>query len=114
MLLVHPVNEIIRAFPILIGAVLAGTSNGHGGWYGLIATGVVTLFSLTRWFTTRLRITAEQVQLQQGLLRRKTIATGRDRIRTVDVTSHVLHRALGLARVVIGTGSNDRKGEGRL
>lgn len=114
MLLVHPVNEVIRAVPVLIGAVLAGTSNGHGGWYGLIATGVVTVFSLTRWFTTRLRITPEQVQLQQGLLRRRTIATARDRIRTVDVTSHVLHRALGLARVVIGTGSNDRKGEGRL
>jgi putative membrane protein len=114
MLLVHPVNELIRSFPVLIGAVLAGTSNGHGGWWGLIATGVITLYSLTRWFTTRLRITAEQVQLRQGLVRRKTIATGRDRIRTVDVTSHVLHRALGLARVAIGTGTNDRKGEGRL
>lgn len=114
MLLVHPVNEIIRSFPVLLGAVFAGASSGHGGWYGLIATGVVTLFSLTRWFTTRLRITPEQVQLREGLLRRRTTATARDRIRTVDVTSHVLHRALGLARVVVGTGSNDRKGEGRL
>ena len=114
MLLVHPVQELIRSFPVLIGAVLAGTSDGHGGWWGLIATGVITLYSLTRWFTTRLRITADQVQLRQGLVRRKTIATARDRIRTVDVTSHVLHRALGLSRVAIGTGSNDRKGEGRL
>lgn len=114
MLLVHPVNELIRAFPILLGAIFAGASNGHGSWYGLIGAGVVTLYSLTRWFTTRLRITAEQVQLRQGLLRRKTIATARDRIRTVDVTSHVLHRILGLARVVIGTGSNDRNGAGRL
>jgi putative membrane protein len=114
MLLVHPVNELIRSFPVLIGAVLAGTSNGHGGWWGLIATGVITLFSVTRWFTTRLRVSSDQVQLRQGLLRRRTIAAARDRIRTVDVTSHVLHRALGLARVTVGTGSNDRNGKGRL
>jgi putative membrane protein len=114
MLLVHPVNELIRSFPVLIGAVLAGTSNGHGGWWGLIATGVITLFSITRWFTTRLRISPDQVQLRHGLLRRRTIATARDRIRTVDVTSHVLHRALGLSRVTVGTGSNDRNGKGRL
>lgn len=113
MLLIHPVIEVGRALPALIGVFLAGSSQGNHYW-GLIATGGVALYSLTRWFTTRLRITAEHVQLRHGLLRRKTITTARDRIRTVDVTSHLLHRLLGLSRVVIGTGMNDRKGEGRL
>src|SRR5262249_57028609 len=36
----------------------------------------------------------------------------RDRIRTVDVTAHLLHRMLGVCRVSIGTGRNDyRSGE---
>jgi len=113
MLLVHPVIEIGRALPAIVGVFLAGSSQGHSYW-GLGATGIVALYSLTRWFTTRLRITTEQVQLRHGLLRRRTITTARDRIRTVDVTSHLLHRLLGLGRVVIGTGTNDRNGSGRL
>jgi putative membrane protein len=113
MLLIHPVVEVGRALPALVGVFLAGSSQGHNYW-ALVATGAVVALSLTRWFTTRLRISATQVQLRHGLVRRRTVATARDRIRTVDVTSHVLHRVLGLARVVIGTGINDRKGEGRL
>jgi putative membrane protein len=113
MLLIHPVLEVGRALPAIVGVFLAGSSQGHNYW-GLAATGVVVVLSLTRWFTTRLRITPEQVQLRQGLVRRRTITAARDRIRTVDVSSHVLHRALGLARVVIGTGTNDRKRDGRL
>lgn len=113
MLLVHPVVELGRALPALVGVFVAGSTQGNHYW-GLIGAGVVVVLSITRWFTTRLRITTEQVQLRQGLLRRKTISTSRDRIRTVDVTAHVLHRVLGLARVVVGTGINDRKGEGRI
>ncbi len=113
MLLIHPVVEIVRALPALVGVFLAGSSQGNHYW-AIGAAGVVAAYSLTRWFTTRLRITADHVQLRHGLLRRKTVTAARNRIRTVDVTSHVLHRLLGLARVVIGTGTNDRKGEGRL
>jgi putative membrane protein len=113
MLLVHPVLEIGRALPALVGVFLAGNAQGNHYW-GLAATAVVAVYSLTRWFTTRLRITEESVQLRHGLLRRRTITTARDRIRTVDVTSHLLHRLLGLTRVVIGTGMNDRKGQGRI
>jgi putative membrane protein len=113
MLLVHPIVEVGRALPALVGVFVAGSAQGNHTW-GLIATAIVVAASLTRWFTTRLRITPESVQLRHGLLRRRTITSARDRIRTVDVTSHPLHRVLGLARVVIGTGTNDRKGGGRL
>ncbi len=113
MLLIHPIVELGRALPALIGVFLAGSTQGNHYW-GLIGAGVVIALSLTRWFTTRLRITSDQVQLRHGLVRRKTIDTSRDRIRTVDVTAHVLHRVLGLARVVVGTGTNDRKGAGRI
>jgi putative membrane protein len=114
MLLIHPVIEIGRALPALVGVFLAGSAQGNGAYWSLIGAGVVAVLSLSRWFTTRLRVTPVQVQLRHGLLRRRTITTARDRIRTVDVTSHLLHRMLGLTRVVVGTGTNDRKGAGRI
>jgi putative membrane protein len=113
MLLIHPVVELGKALPVLIGIFLAGSVHGNQVW-GLAATGGVVALSLTRWFTTRLRVSADSVELRHGLFRRKTRATSRSRIRTVDVSSHILHRLLGLTRVVIGTGTSDRRGEGRL
>jgi putative membrane protein len=116
MLLVHPVIELGKALPAIIGVFLAGHSSGDGGGsrWGLGIAGVVMVFSVLRWFTTRYRITPDQVQLRRGLLRRETLTTPLDRVRTVDVTAHLLHRVLGLARVIVGTGTSDRKGRGRL
>lgn len=113
MLLVYPVRELVGAIPALVGLVVAGRAVGNESswWLGpLGAFGVVAL-SVLRWATTRYRITPEQVQLRTGLLRRKTVATPADRVRSVDVTASALHRILGLAKVDIGTGTRD-KGSG--
>ena len=110
MLIIHPVVELARALPALIGLLLAGQGSGHGSRWSLIATGVIAAMATLRWFTTRFRITATQIQLRHGLFRRRTVTAPLDRVRTVDVTAHALHRVLGLARVVIGTGTSDRKG----
>jgi putative membrane protein len=109
MLLVHPVRELFRYIPALIGLVVAGRSVGDGElwWLGPLGVVAVIAFSLLRWATTRYRITPEQVQLRTGLLQRKTVATPADRVRSVDVTASPLHRLLGLAKVDIGTGSHD-------
>jgi putative membrane protein len=114
MLLVHPIVEVGKAFPAILGAFLAGHSSSGDGRWGLIVAAVVIAFSILRYFTTRYRITGEQVQLRHGLLRRRTLATPLDRVRTVDVSAHLLHRLVGTARVVIGTGTSDRKGRDRL
>lgn len=111
MLLIHPVREVGRAVPALAGLLIAGSSSGHE-WWSLLALVIVMALSLLRWFTTRYQISPEQVQLRTGLLRRRTVTTPIDRVRTVDVTAHALHRVLGLARVAIGTGISDRKREG--
>ncbi|MBV9592697.1 MAG: PH domain-containing protein [Actinobacteria bacterium] len=110
MLLVHPIVELVRASPALLGLLIAGSSSGQGSRWGLIAVAVVILAATMRWFTTRYRITERQVELRYGLLRRRSRAAPLDRIRTVDVTAHAMHRVLGLAKVVIGTGTSDRKG----
>ena len=111
MLLIHPIREVGRAIPALAGLLIAGSSSGNE-WWTLLGLAIVVGLSLLRWFTTRYQITGEQVQLRTGLFRRRTITTPIDRVRTVDVTAHALHRLLGLARVAIGTGISDRKREG--
>jgi putative membrane protein len=69
---------------------------------------------MLRWFTTRYRITPDRVEVKQGLLRRRLLAVSRDRLRTVDVSAHVLHRLLGLTRVMVGTGRSDGEGGGSV
>ena len=107
MLLIHPVREITRALPALIGLLVAGSSTGSGQLWAAVGVVAVVAFSVLRWATTRFRFTADQVQLHTGLLRRKSIVTPADRVRTVDVTASALHRLLGLAKVQIGTGDKD-------
>ena len=112
MLLIHPIREVGRSLPALLGLLFAGTSSGNGEWFSLGGLALVVGISLLRWFTTRYQITPERVQLRTGLFRRRTVSTPADRVRTVDITAHALHRVLGLAKVAIGTGVSDRKREG--
>jgi putative membrane protein len=110
-LLVHPVQEIPRALPALIGVFLAGRGSGHD-WWGLVSLGIVMVAGVLRWFTTTYRITPDYVQVRRGLLRRRALSVPRDRVRTVDVTAHAIHRIVGLTRVTVGTGRSDRKDDG--
>lgn len=112
MLLIHPIREVGRSLPALLGLLFAGRSSGNGEWFSLGGLALVVGISLLRWFTTRYQITPERVQLRTGLFRRRTVSTPADRVRTVDITAHALHRVLGLAKVAIGTGVSDRKREG--
>ncbi|MFC0862894.1 PH domain-containing protein [Sphaerimonospora cavernae] len=115
MLLVHPVQEVVRAAPALLGLLVAGSSSGgRGHLWSLAAVGLMVVYGILRWFTTTYRITSEHVQVRKGVLQRKVLTVPRDRVRTVDVTSHVLHRLLGLARVEVGTGTSDKAGRGGL
>ena len=112
MLVIHPVQELIRAWPVLLGLVFAGAAGGHGSWWSLAGAAIVICAGLLRWFTTTYRVTPVQVQVRKGLLRRQVLTVPRDRIRTVDVTANALHRSLGLAKVEVGTGRSDRNDDG--
>jgi putative membrane protein len=109
MLAIHPVQELIRYFPALLGLLIAGHSSGHGPLWSLIGLGVAMGIGLLRWFTTSYRVTGDQVQVRRGVIRRQRLAVPLDRVRTVDLTAHAMHRALGLTRVTIGTGRSDRR-----
>ncbi|HWU20778.1 MAG TPA: PH domain-containing protein, partial [Nocardioides sp.] len=103
MLLVHPIKEVVRFLPVLLGIVVAGGLT-DGPW-GLIGVGVPISVGVVRYLTTTYRIAGDRVELRHGLLQRHTLSTPLDRVRTVDLTASPIHRVLGLAALVIGTGS---------
>lgn len=111
MLLIYPIQELPRAAPALFGLLVAGSSRGNGQAWSLAGIAIVVGLGAMRWLTTTYRITPDQVQVRRGLLRRRVLTVPRDRVRTVDVTAHALHRVLGLARVIVGTGRSDRDGD---
>jgi putative membrane protein len=114
MLLIHPIQEIPRALPALIGVVAAGGSGGRRGLWAALAITIPIALGMLRWFTTRYRVTPDRVEVARGLFNRRLLAVSRDRLRTVDASAHILHRALGLSRVTIGTGRSDREGGGSV
>jgi putative membrane protein len=114
MLLIHPIQEIPRAAPALIGVIAAGGSGGRRELWAAAGIAITVGLGMLRWFTTRYRITGDRVEVQRGLFSRRLLAVSRDRLRTVDASAHVLHRALGLTRVTIGTGRTDREGGGSV
>lgn len=114
MLLVHPVREVARLLPLLIGVMFAGSTTGRGSLYGVLGAAVAVGLGVLRWFTTTYRVAGGRIQVRRGLLRRRLVSVPLDRVRTVDITASALHRVLGLVRVTIGTGLSDRKSDEAL
>ncbi len=102
MLLVHPVVELVKFLPFLIGIFVLGSGGGQA-WWQVFGVAIPVALGIVRYFTTTYRITATQVELQRGLLGTKVLTTRLDRVRAVAVTSTLAHRVLGLAKVEIGT-----------
>ena len=113
MLLVHPVNELVRFLPLVVGVFVLGSSSEGDPWHYL-GVAVPIALGLWRFASTRFRITGSQIELRRGLLGRSVLTTPLDRVRTVELTAPPIHRLLGLAKVEIGTGSGVRTGDNRL
>ncbi len=114
MLLVHPVNEVVRFLPALIGVFLIGNSLDGDSWWHFVAVGVPVTLGLLRYATTSYRIADGQLQLRRGLLVRTQLTARLDRIRTIDLTASPIHRMLGLAKVEIGTAGSGQGGNDRI
>lgn len=105
MLLVHPVSELLKFLPVLIGLFVASSAADRGVGFQLAGLAIPVLIGMVRYWTTRYRIGADRIELERGLLSRHAVATPLDRVRTVDLTASPIHRLLGLTTVRIGTGS---------
>jgi putative membrane protein len=109
MLLVHPVHEVLRQIPVIIGSVVLGSATGNP----LVAFAVLAFtvaIGLARWFTTSYRIGPSDVQLRTGILQRKVLSVPRNRIRSVSTDARLLHRLLGLTVLRVSTGQ-EAKGD---
>lgn len=103
MLLVHPVHEVLRQIPLLVGAVVLGSATGNS-WWTVAALAVTIGFGVLRWFTTTYRIEPDEVQLRTGVLARKVVSVPRNRIRSVSTDARLLHQLLGLTVLRVSTG----------
>ena len=103
MLLVHPVHEVLRQIPVLIGSLVLGSATGNPAW-AVVGVGLIVGYGLARWFTTTYRIGSEEVQLRTGVLQRKVLSVPRNRIRSVSTDARLLHRMLGLTVLRVSTG----------
>jgi putative membrane protein len=109
MLLVHPVHEVLRQIPLLVGAVVLGSATGNPMW-SVAALAITVGFGILRWFTTSFRIEPDEVQLRTGVLQRKVISVPRNRIRSVQTDARLLHQLLGLTVLRVSTGQ-EAKGD---
>ncbi|MGO9296119.1 MAG: PH domain-containing protein, partial [Streptosporangiaceae bacterium] len=108
-LIVRPVTDLARLLPFLLGLLYLHARGGPANYWGLAFAALAVTTSVVRWLTTRYRITGDRVYLRHGLLSQKVLSVARDRVRTVDLSAHVVYRMLGLREVSIGTGRNDRR-----
>ena len=113
MLLVHPVLEVIKFLPFVIGVFVLGSS-GDDKWWQLLGIAVPIVLGVMRYLTTRYRITPTQVELQRGLISRNVLTARLDRVRAVELTSSLIHRVLGLGKVEIGTASAGAQGDDKF
>src|SRR5687767_2252195 len=115
MLLVHPIRELIRFLPVLLGLLLAGSrSGGNEWWWNALGIGVPIALGVARYLTTSFRIADGRVELRRGLLNKHVLSTPLDRVRTVDVSASLIHRVLGLTTSRIATGTASKLGEDDL
>jgi putative membrane protein len=108
MIIVRPLNELLGLLIPILALVVAGNGDTWRLVAGGATVGLIVLYGLFAWITTKYRITDTQVELHKGVLLRKQLAIPRDRIRTVDLTAKLGHRLFGLSAVRVGTGEQSR------
>ncbi len=98
------------AIPILVAMVGIGSSDAGMSLRILPALLVAALLvGLVPWLTTRWRVTGTHVQVRRGLVSRTMLTAPLDRVRSVDLEATLLHRALGMTVVKVGTGVDDTR-----
>ncbi|MDT9591484.1 PH domain-containing protein [Nocardioides zeae] len=111
LLILGPVRALGQfAVPLLLSLIGVGTQVGP--WTLLILpvalVGAFTLGALP-WWTTTYRETRTHLELRSGIVNRNRQTASRDRVRSVDITTPLLHRILGVTKVEIGTGVDDSR-----
>lgn len=115
----HPLTPVLRGWRILLVLVAAfgqqglrqdGFDPAYLGLGVLAATGIGIAGSFVSWRQTRYRVTATELQIDSGVLQRRSRRMPVARLQTVDVVRPVVARVLGLAELrleVVGGGKTE-------
>ena len=115
----HPLTPLLRGGRFLLGlAALVGQQGLRGGGQHigavglavLAATAVAVLAGYVVWRTTRYRLTASELQVDSGVLHRRSRRVPLARLQSVDVVRPAIGRVLGLAELrldVVGGGGTE-------
>ena len=115
MLLVHPIRELLRFLPVVVGLFVFGrASGGTDVPWQLLGVAFPVALGILRYFTTSFRISEDRIELRRGLLNKHLLSTRLERVRTVEMTAQPIQRLLGLTTVRVGTGTASTSGEDQL
>ena len=115
----HPLSAVVRAGPgavaVLLLVVFSNGGPGSGGrTTDLLHVGLIALFLLAgfvSWAVTRWQLTEGVLQIETGLIRRRSFRFPLSQVQAIDVVRPGLARVLGLAELrirVAGAGSRGR------
>jgi putative membrane protein len=106
----HPASAVVRVGPVTLTAILvylatsAGAPgsvgrSGGGDWSELVVAAVLLILGLVTWMVTRWRLADDVLQIETGLLRRRSLRFPLDRVQAIDVVRPGVARVLGLAEL---------------
>lgn len=105
MLLIEPVRAVKDFLPVIIGFLILGSGSWTDAPWQLAAVVFPIVWGVLRYYTTWFRVSEGRLELRRGLINRQRRSTPLERIRSVDLTSTLLHRVMGLTSMRIGTGT---------
>lgn len=112
-MLLITVARSLRSAALPVAVLLLGFGRrGESTWPELLAIAgavLAVVFGVAEWFATRYHFDGARLQVRTGVLSRTVRTVQADRVRSVELEASVLHRVLGLAKVTIGTGSDDER-----
>jgi putative membrane protein len=115
MLLVHPIRELLRFLPVLVGLFVFGrASGGSDVQWQLLGIALPIALGILRYYTTSFRIGEGRIELRRGLVNKHVLSTRLERVRTVEMTAQPIQRLLGLTTVRVGTGTASTSDVDRL
>ncbi|MBK5307880.1 MAG: PH domain-containing protein [Frankiaceae bacterium] len=116
----HPLSPILRGWRVLLLLVAAFGQQSfqqsgeldplYIGLGVLASTAVAVLLGFVAWHRTRYRLTATELQIDSGVLQRRSRRVPLARLQAVDVVRPVVARVLGLAELrleVVGGGRTE-------
>ena len=88
MLLVHPIRELLRFLPVLVGLFVFGrASDGSDFPWQLLGIAFPVALGILRYITTSFRIGEGRIELRRGLVNKHVLSTRLERVRTVEMLS---------------------------